>query len=147
MTATESLGIAVLRVVLGIIFVLHGYLTLVIIGPAAMSGYTTAMGYPAILAPVLAWYLFVAHLGGGVLLVVGLFTRWAALAQLPIMGSALFLYHIRQGFFLNGIILDASAGRAIAGGYEYVLLVMAATLALLLTGGGALALDRARRRE
>jgi uncharacterized membrane protein YphA (DoxX/SURF4 family) len=94
------------------------------------------MGYPAALGPALAWYLILAHSIGGILLVLDLFTRWAAAAQLPIMASAFFLHHLRQGFFLTGIVVDPAQGRAIAGGYEYTLLVLAATVTLVLAGGG-----------
>ena len=47
-------------------------------------------------------------------MLLGVFTRWAALANLPIMAGAFFLVHLKQGFFM---------GRD--GGYEYVLLVLA----------------------
>ena len=82
---------------------------------------------------------------GGLLLILGLWTRWAAVAQLPIMASAFFLHHLRQGFFLTGILVDPAKGIAIAGGYEYVLLILAATLTLVLAGGGALAIDSRSR--
>lgn len=145
MSAGQRLGITLVRVTLGVIFLMHGYLGLVVLGPGALGGYTVRMGFPAALAPVLAWYLVVAHGGGGILLILGLWTRWAAAAQVPIMASALFLYHLGQGFFMRGIILDPAKGLAIAGGYEYVLLVLAATVALVLLGGGALAVDGWRR--
>ncbi len=145
MTFSSGLGLAMLRVTLGVIFVMHGYFGLMVVGPAGIAGYTTRMGYPAALGPALAWYLVLAHSVGGLLLVLGLFTRLAALAQVPIMASAFFLHHLQQGFFLNGIIVDATKGIAIAGGYEYVLLVLAATLTLVLAGGGTLAVDRRSR--
>ena len=145
MTFSPGLGLAVLRVTLGVIFAMHGYLALTLIGPAGVAGYTTRIGYPAALGPALAWYLIVVHSVGGILLILGLFTRWAALAQLPIMASAFFLLHLRQGFFLTGIVVDPARGVAIAGGYEYTLLVLAATITLVLAGGGALALDYRRR--
>ena len=145
MTLTSGVGVAVLRVTLGLIYVMHGYLGLAIIGPSGIAGYTTRMGYPAALGPALGWYLIVAHSLGGILLIVGLFTRWAALVQVPIVASALLLHHLRQGFFLTGIVVDPARGVAIAGGYEYILLVLAGTLTLVLAGSGALALDRHRR--
>ena len=145
MTLSSGLGLAVLRVTLGTIFLMHGYLGLEVIGPDGIGAYTTRMGYPPGLSPILAWYLILAHSIGGLLLIVGLFTRWAALSQLPIMASAFFLHHLRQGFFLTGIVVDQARGVAIAAGYEYTLLVLAATLTLVLAGGGALALDRRGR--
>jgi putative oxidoreductase len=144
MTSLPGIGLALLRVTLGVIFVMHGYLGLMVIGPDAVGGYTTGMGYPAALGPALGWYMVLAHGIGGLLLILGLFTRWAALAQVPIMASAFFLYHIRQGFFLTGMVVDQARGTAIAQGFEYVLLVLAATVTLVLAGGGALALDRRR---
>ena len=112
MTLSSGLGLAVLRVTLGTIFLMHGYLGLEVIGPDGIGAYTTRMGYPPGLSPILAWYLILAHSIGGLLLIVGLFTRWAALSQLPIMASAFFLHHIRQGFFLTGVVEDASKGSA-----------------------------------
>jgi putative oxidoreductase len=141
MTLSQGLGLAVLRVTLGAIFLMHGYLALEVIGPAGVAGYTARMGYPPALGTALAWYLILAHSIGGLLLILGLWTRWAAVAQLPIMASAFFLHHLRQGFFLTGIVVDPAKGIAIAGGYEYVLLILAATLTLVLAGGGALAID------
>jgi putative oxidoreductase len=145
MTLSSGLGLAVLRVTLGVIFLMHGYLGLEVVGPEGIAGYTTRMGYPPGLGPILAWYLILAHSIGGLLLIVGLFTRWAALAQLPIMASAFFLHHLRQGFFLTGVVVDASKGTVIAAGYEYVLLVLAATVTFVLAGGGAFAFDRRAR--
>jgi putative oxidoreductase len=142
MTFWPGLGLAVLRVTLGVIFLMHGHLALNVLGPQAVAGYTTRMGYPAVLGPALAWYLILVHAIGGILLILGLWTRWAALAQLPIMASAFFLHHLRQGFFLTGIVVDPVRDVAIAGGYEYTLLVLAATVTLVLAGAGALAVDR-----
>jgi putative oxidoreductase len=89
--------------------------------------------------------MILVHSIGGILLILGLWTRWAAAAQLPIMASALFLHHLKQGFFLTGVVVDPGKGVAIAAGYEYTLLVLAATVTLVLAGGGALAVDRRGR--
>jgi putative oxidoreductase len=147
MSGAPVWGTALLRVILGVIFVMHGYLALAVLTPAGAAGYFTRMGYPPGLAVPLAWYLVVVHLGGGALLVIGLWTRLAALLQVPIMASAVFLFHFPQGFFLRGIILDAAKDQAVAGGYEYALLVLAATLAQALLGEGALSVDARRRRR
>ncbi len=141
----QAWGITLLRITLGVIFVMHGYLGLAVLGPPALAGYTIRMGYPPGLAGVLAWYLILAHAVGGLLLVIGLWSRLAALAQVPIMASAVFLHHLQQGFFMRGIIVDAASGQAIAGGYEYALLVLVATVALIFLGGGALSIDGVAR--
>jgi len=141
---SSGLGLAVLRVTVGAICVMHGYLGWQI-GPAGVANYTTRMGYPAALGPALGWYMILAHGIGGLLLILGLFTRWAALAQVPILASAFFLYHIGQGFFLTGIVVDAGKGIVIAGGYEYILLILVASVTLVLAGGGTFALDSRSR--
>ena len=136
-------GTALLRIWLGIVFVMHGYLGAFVLGPEAIAGYTTRMGFPASVGAALGWYLMGAHLVGGVLLIIGLWTRAAALVNVPVMAAAVFLLHLPQGFFMRGIILDAAAGRAIAGGYEFALTVLVATLAVMLLGPGALSVDHA----
>ena len=134
-------GAALLRLVLGVIYVMHGYLALFVYRPDGMANLIGKHVSP--IAPaVLAWYLIVAHLLGGVLLILGLYTRWAALANVPIMAGAVFGIHAAQGFFLKGSILDAAAGRAGVVGYEFTLLVLVATMAQAMLGGGAMAVTR-----
>ncbi len=125
----ESYGATVLRVALGIIFVMHAYLALFEQGPRGAVAMQRSLGLPV--PEIGAWYLILAHGVGGVLLILGVLTRWAALVNLPIMAGAFFLVHLRHGFFI---------GRG--DGYEYVMLVLAATLAQVFLGPGALALRR-----
>lgn len=134
-------GMALLRVMLGVIFVMHGYFALAVLGPATTAGHITSLGYPPALAPALAWYLVVVHVAGGAFLIVGFGTRLAAVLQVPIIASAVFLLHLPQGFFVRGIVLDTAKAQTAAGGYEYSLLVLIATLALALLGPGALSVD------
>jgi putative oxidoreductase len=144
MNARSAWGITLLRVVLGGIFVMHGYYALGVLGIERTAELMVRIGNPEALSRPLAWYLVAAHLAGGALVVVGLFTTLAALAQVPIMAAALFLVHWPQGFFMHGIVVDAAAGRAVAGGSEYALLVLAATLTIVFAGPGALSVDGAR---
>jgi putative oxidoreductase len=145
----EAWGATLLRVNLGVVYIAHGGYALSL-GVDAMAGYMPRMGFPAAVGRWLAWYLLVVHLVGGALVLVGLWTRLAALLQVPIMLSAVFLLHLGQGFFLKVLTVpSADGGRQIAGGYEYALLVLVATLGLALLGPGRLALDGvwARRRH
>lgn len=129
---SHAWGTALLRIWLSILFVMHGYLSAAVLGPEAIAGYTTRMGFPAPTGVALGWYLIAAHLAGGALLVVGLWTRAAALVNVPVMAAAVFLLHLPQGFFMKG-----------AGGYEFSLTVLVATLAVMLLGPGALSVDHA----
>ncbi len=121
-------GATLLRLILGIVYVMHAYLALVINGPAGMIAYNVKAGIPF---PELAmWYLILAHGLGGVFLVLGLFTRWAALANVPVMLGALLFVHLKNGFW------------AFKNGYECVLVLLVASVAVAMIGGGALVLKR-----
>ena len=126
----ESYGALVLRVVLGAVYVAHAYLALVVMGPAQAIEYQRAMHMP--LPEIGAWYLIVAHGLGGILLILGLMVRWAALANIPIMAGALWFVHLQQGFFILGDKV----------GYEYALLLLGATIAQALLGAGAFTLKK-----
>ena len=125
----ESYGATILRVALGIIFVMHAYLALFVYGIHGTITFQRSLGLPV--PEVGAWYVILAHGVGGAMIVLGVFTRWAALVNLPIMAGAFFLVHLKQGFFMGK-----------DGGYEYVFLVLAANMAIVFLGPGALALRK-----
>ncbi|MGH7713192.1 MAG: DoxX family protein [Gemmatimonadaceae bacterium] len=119
-------ALAILRLVVGTVFIVHGAQKLFIWGlPQTVSGFTQ-MGVPLpnVVAPLVA----VLELFGGVLLIAGLLTRLVALGLTIDMLSALFLVHLPNGFFVpNGI--------------EFVLTLAAANAAFVLSGAGAFSLD------
>jgi putative oxidoreductase len=121
-------GVTLLRVVLGVVYIMHAYLALGILGPSGMIAYQAKNGIP--FPEIGTWYLILAHGLGGICLVLGIFPRWAALANVPVMLSALVFVHLKSGFWAH------------QGGYEYVLVLLLASLALAMMGGGALSLKR-----
>ncbi len=116
-------GVALLRVMLGVIFVMHGWYAWAILGPRELADLMMRVGNPPGVAGLLAWYTIGAHFLGGLLLIVGFLTPWAALAQVPITAGGLFLFRWPQGFFLQAAVVDPAAGRAVLSGYEYSLLI------------------------
>ncbi len=88
------------------------------------------------LEPGLFWAALVGGVEffGGLLLVLGLLTRPAALGVAIIMAVAV-MVHLPNGFFWN------------AGGYEYPLFWGLIALAIAFKGGSDLSLDRALGRE
>ena len=126
----EPYGVLVLRLVLGVTYIAHAYLALVVMGPAKAVEFQRAMHIP--LPEIGVWYLIVAHGLGGILLILGFLVRWAALANIPIMAGALWFVHLQQGFFIFG-------GK---NGYEYVLVLLGATVAQALLGAGAFTLRK-----
>lgn len=123
-------GATLLRLILGVVYLMHAYLAVVVFGFAGMVTYQAKNGVPS---PELATvYLILAHGLGGLCLVLGLFTRWAALANVPAMLGALWFVHLRNGFWAHSS----------PTGYEYVLVLLVVSVAVALIGGGALALRR-----
>lgn len=135
----QAWGGLVLRVILGVVFLAHGYLAAFVFTPAGMAGFMGQVGIP--LPTVSAWFAIAAHLVGGVALLAGLYTRLAALLNAVVMAGAVLFVHLGQGFFMQPI-----NGGAAVGGYEFSLTVLAASVALVFTGPGVFALDALRGR-
>lgn len=125
----QSYGPTVLRVFLGVIYIMHAYLAGFVYGPAGMTAFQRAQGLP--FPEIGAWYVIIAHGLGGIFLILGVLVRWAAVVNIPVMAGALFVVHLNQGFFMGK-----------AGGYEYALLVLGATIAQALLGAGAFTLRK-----
>src|SRR5271157_621809 len=70
-------------------------------------------------------------------LILGLLTRIAAFGITVNMLVAIFAVHMPNGFFMNW------TGQQKGEGFEYHLLVLAITVALMIRGGGAFSVDRA----
>lgn len=140
----RAYGPLLLRVVLGVVFIAHGLVGAFVYTPAGLAQGFAAIGIP--LPALNAWVVVLVHLLGGAMILTGLFTRLNGLVHAVVMTVATLTAHAAQGFFLKGIILDAGAGTAMAGGYEYTLVLAVASLSLLFSGGGAWALDSLRAR-
>jgi putative oxidoreductase len=128
----------VLRLVLGVIMFLHGAQK--VLGwfggttlPQSFHMFTQQMHIPAPLAGA----VLAAEFLGGIGLIVGLLTRIAALGIAADMIGAIYLVHWKFGLFLNWF------GNKKGEGIEYHLLVIAMCIALIVSGAGALSLDRA----
>jgi putative oxidoreductase len=125
-------GLTILRLVVGTVFLAHGAQKAFSFGLAGVAGAFEGMGVPA---PALtAAFVTVVELVGGIALLLGLLTRFVTPALAVVMAGALLTAHLPAGFFLPN-------------GYEFVLTLMAASVALALTGPGALALDNVLTRR
>jgi putative oxidoreductase len=120
----DSAGLLVLRVSLGVIMTAHG-LQKVQRGPAEFG--RTALDSLGVPAPeVMGYVVTFVELGGGILLILGLLTRLAALGLTVDLVVALLLVKVKVG-----LIAEEGAG----AGAELDLALIAGFLALLLMGG------------
>lgn len=125
--ASPSLALLVLRIALGAVFIAHGAQKLFVYGFAGTSGSFADMGVPmaSITGPLVGLVEFI----GGMLLVVGLGTRFVAAALAVDMAVAAFLVHLPFGIF------------SADGGYELPLILAAGALAAILAGPGRISVD------
>jgi len=133
----DDVSALVMRLTLALVFFPHGAQKVLGWwgGPGASATIQglAKMGLP----PVVTVLLMAAELGGSLLLILGFFTRLAALGIGCVMTAAIFMVHSKVGFFMNW------AGTQKGEGFEYHLLALGLAIALLIKGGGAFSVDRA----
>ena len=126
--AHRDIAFDLVRFYLGVGLFVRGWL-LVADSSRFVELVTEDAGVHAFLTSGLAQYIALAHLGGGLLLALGLLTRIAALVQIPILAGAVFLVHLDDGLLAAGQSLEFSA-------LTLFLLVM-----IVLHGSGRFSLD------
>jgi putative oxidoreductase len=129
--------IAVVRMVLGLIFFAHGAQKM--LGWYGGSGLAKTMRMfteHVHLPSILAFLVIAGEFLGGVGLIVGLFSRIAALVIAVTMLGAIATVHFRFGLFLNWF------GDQKGHGVEYHLLAIALAVVVVIKGAGAFSLDR-----
>ncbi|WP_337873099.1 DoxX family protein [Ignavibacterium sp.] len=97
----KNLSYSFLRIFIGIALFIRGLLF--ITDPAKVSALAVSEKYFWMYS-----YIAIVHLVGGTLLVVGLFTRLAALIQIPILFGAVFFVHLKHGLLESGQSLELS---------------------------------------
>lgn len=117
----RDLGPLLLRVAVGLVAIYHGHPKL-FGGMDRFEQTVASLGMPG----WMAWPAALSEFAGGIFLVLGLMTRWAALAFAATMAVAAFRVHGGDGF----------------GEYEFPMVLMVASLSLVLSGGGWLSFDR-----
>ena len=133
----QSTASLILRVTLGVVIFAHGAQKL--FGWFGGNGFDGTMGFftnVMHLPWLVAFLVIIGESLGSLGLIAGLLTRFTAASFIVIMVGAIVTVHWPQGFFMNWF------GQQQGEGFEYHLLVIGMSAALVLTGGGAWSLDR-----
>ncbi len=120
-------GLTVLRIVVGMVFLVHGLQKLLVMGFGGVAGFLGSLGVPA--PGLFAVLVTLVEVLGGLALILGLLTRLAAILLALDMLVAILTVHLPNGFFVNN------------GGYEFPLVLLASCVALAVAGAGEGALD------
>ena len=111
----------ILRTSLGVMFIAHGLLKVMVFTLPGTVQFFDAMGFPGWMAYVVTF----AEIAGGIALVAGIYTRQIAVALVPVLIGALYVH---SG---NGWVFTSENG-----GWEYPLFLVSATVVQALLGPG-----------
>jgi putative oxidoreductase len=133
MTQRSDLAAFILRVGLGVMYLAHSIvLKLATFGLHGTAQFFVSVGLPS----WLAYVTFAAEAVGGVLLILGMQTRWVVLSLTPALAGAIIWVHAGNGWVFT----------APNGGWEYPAFLIVASLVQALLGDGSYALSRRAQR-
>jgi putative oxidoreductase len=128
-----QLGLAILRVVVGVVYVTHG-LPKLAQGAHGTMGFLGTLGYP--LPGFFAWVVTILESFGGLALILGFLVTPVSLLFILEMLTGIVLVHAEIGWYVIG------PG---TGGAEFSTVLVAALLTLIMAGPGLASIDGRRR--
>ncbi|EPC00329.1 membrane protein [Litchfieldella anticariensis FP35 = DSM 16096] len=123
----QSQATTLLRLSLGVMTLAHGLLKVFVFTIPGTVGYFESIGFPG----VLAYLTILAEVGGGLALILGIYTRWVSLALIPVLLGAVWVH---AG---NGWVFSSEGG-----GWEFPVFWAIALLVQAGLGSGALTISR-----
>ncbi|WP_172117701.1 DoxX family protein [Halomonas hibernica] len=126
-TNLQPHAIALLRLSLGVMALAHGLTKVFVFTLPGTVAYFESMGLPS----VIAYLTILGEVGGGLALILGIYTRWISLAMIPLLLGATSV-HLGNGWAFT------NAG----GGWEFPAFWTVALLVQAGLGGGSFTLNR-----
>jgi putative oxidoreductase len=124
---TTDYAALALRLALGVMFLTHGLMKLIVFTLPGTAGFFESVGFPGWMAYIVA----PAETLAGVALIVGFQSRWVALAGIPILLGSLTVHAGNGWVFSNP-----------NGGWEYPLFLVVTAIVVALLGGGRIAFTK-----
>ncbi|MBP2619716.1 DoxX family protein [Chryseobacterium jejuense] len=126
----------ILRVTLGLIFLPHGLQkTIGMYGGAGFTGTIKIFTEQLHLPTIIAFAVIIIEFCGAVCLLLGLVTRFWAIAYIGLLLGIMFSTHLENGFFMNWF------GNQKGEGCQFDLLAIGIAIALIVEGSGKYSLD------
>jgi putative oxidoreductase len=131
-----NIGFSIARLTLGVVIFPHGAQKLLgLFGgygyTATMESFTTQMGLPSIIA----FSIIMIEYFGSISLILGLFSRFWAIALTGMFIGIIYTTQLEHGFFMNWF------GNQAGEGYEYSLLIIGLALTIIVNGSGKWSID------
>jgi len=130
--ALEPLAYPLIRFIAGAMMIPHGYAK-VFGGIEGTTKFFSSVGLEPAL--ILAWYVGLLELVGGICVALGLLTRFMSAQMIGLLAVATFYIHLPSGFIW------------VKGGFEYPLFWMVVMIAITIKGGEKLSLDNLMAKE
>ena len=121
MSKNSDYAAVLLRVALGVMFIAHGLLKVMVFTLPGTVGFFESIGFPG----WTAYIVTIAEIGGGALLLAGIATRAVSLALLPVLLGATYV-HLGNGWVFSNA----------NGGWEYPVFLTVTLLVQALLGPG-----------
>lgn len=128
----EPLAYPLIRFIAGVMMIPHGYAK-VFGGIEGTTKFFASVGLEPAL--ILAWYVGLLELVGGICVALGLLTRFMSAQLIGLLAVATFYIHLPSGFIW------------VKGGFEYPLFWMVVMIAITIKGGEKLSLDNLMAKE
>jgi len=124
-TQTNSHGVFLARLTLGVILLAHGALKVFVFTVPGTVGYFDSLGIP----PIIAYLTIYGELLGGTALILGIYPRLVALLSLPILAGATWAHSGNGWVFSNQ-----------GGGWEFPALLIVLAVIVIIQGAGSFAI-------
>ncbi len=126
MNTSPAVAATLLRLSLGVMYLAHGLMKLLVFTPEGTAGFFSSLGLPGFLGPL----TMSLEIAGGIALILGIYARFVAVALIPVLLGAVVMVHGANGWSFSNQ----------GGGWEYPVFLIVASVVQFLLGDGAYAL-------